>query len=114
MISAIGEGATIAHGGGRDRDKLFIEPTILDSITLDMNIMKEEIFGPLLPIISYNDLEECIEIINAKTKPLALYMFSQSNRNIKHVIDNTSSGGMVINEVKTHFLNLYIKSPQIA
>ena len=108
LISAIEEGATIAHGGERDREKLFIEPTILDSITLDMNIMKEEIFGPLLPIISYNDLEECIEIINAKTKPLALYMFSQSNKNIQHVIDNTSSGGMVINEVKSHFLNLHL------
>ena len=106
LCSAIDQGATIAHGGGKDRQNLFIEPTILDSINLEMNIMKEEIFGPLLPIISYTDLRDCIEIINQRTKPLALYVFSQSNKNIKTIIDNTSSGGMVINEVKSHFLNL--------
>ena len=106
LCSAIDQGATIVHGGGKDRENLFIEPTILDSINLDMNIMKEEIFGPLLPIISYTDLKDCIEIINQRTKPLALYVFSQSNKNIKTIIDNTSSGGMVINEVKSHFLNL--------
>jgi aldehyde dehydrogenase (NAD+) len=106
LLSAIDQGATVVHGGGKDRENLFIEPTILDSITLDMNIMKEEIFGPLLPIISYVNLKECIEIINQRTKPLALYIFSQSNKNIKTIIENTSSGGMVINEVKSHFLNL--------
>ena len=106
LCSAIDQGATIAHGGGKDRQNLFIEPTILDSINLEMNIMKEEIFGPLLPIISYTDLRDCIEIINQRTKPLALYVFSQSKKNIKTIIDNTSSGGMVINEVKSHFLNL--------
>ena len=62
-------------------------------------------FAPPL-IISEKQLHECIKIINQRTKPLAIYMFSQSKRNINTIIDNTSSGGMVINEVKSHFLNL--------
>ncbi len=106
LCTAIEDGAVIAHGGGRDKNNLFIEPTLLDSIKLDMKIMHEEIFGPLLPIVSYKNLDECIEIINQRTKPLAIYMFSQSKRNINTIIDKTSSGGMVVNEVKSHFLNL--------
>tara|TARA_B100001250_G_scaffold107528_1_gene90692 strand:- start:3496 stop:4902 length:1407 start_codon:yes stop_codon:yes gene_type:complete len=106
ITSSTDRGANIVHGGGRDRDNLFIEPTILDSVTLEMNIMNEEIFGPLLPVLDFKFLDDCIKIINQKDKPLALYMFSESKTNIKQVINNTSSGGMVINEVKTHFLNL--------
>ena len=106
ITSSTDRGANIVHGGGRDRDNLFIEPTILDSVTLEMNIMTEEIFGPLLPVLDFKFLDDCIKIINQKDKPLALYMFSESKTNIKQVINNTSSGGMVINEVKTHFLNL--------
>ena len=106
LCSAIEDGAVIAHGGRKDQDGLFIEPTILDSITLGMKIMQEEIFGPLLPIIPYKNLNECIQIINQRTKPLAIYMFSQSNKNIDTIIENTSSGAMVINEVKSQFLNL--------
>ena len=106
LTSAIDKGANITHGGGKDRNDLFIEPTILDSISLEMDIMKEEIFGPLLPILGFERIDDCIKIINKGNKPLALYMFSGSKRNIKTIINNTSSGGMVINEVKTHFLNL--------
>ena len=71
-----------------------------------MKIMNEEIFGPLLPVLDFKDLNDCIKIINQRDKALALYMFSESKSNIREVINNTSSGGMVINEVKTHFLNL--------
>ena len=106
LCSAIEDGAVIAHGGRKDQGSLFIEPTILDSVTLGMKIMQEEIFGPLLPIIPYKNLNECIQIINQRTKPLAIYMFSQSNKNIDTIIENTSSGAMVINEVKSQFLNL--------
>ena len=106
LMSAIDQGASTIHGGGKDRDELFIEPTILDSITFEMDIMKEEIFGPLLPVLGFSNLEECVKIINQGNKPLALYMFSESKSNIRTIINNTSSGGMVINEVKTHFLNL--------
>ena len=106
ITSSIDKGANIVHGGSRDRDNLFIEPTIFDSVSLDMKIMNEEIFGPLLPVLDFKDLNDCIKIINQRDKALALYMFSESKSNIWEVINNTSSGGMVINEVKTHFLNL--------
>lgn len=106
LENAIKEGASIAHGGGKDKAQYFFEPTLLDNVTLDMDIMTEEIFGPLLPIIPFKDLNECLKIIQAKPKPLALYMFSNSQKNINNIIQNTSSGGMVINEVKSHFLNL--------
>jgi aldehyde dehydrogenase (NAD+) len=106
LETAIQEGATIAHGGGKNEENKFIETTLLDNVTPDMKIMEEEIFGPLLPILSYEDIDECLSIINARHKPLALYMFSNSKKNINKVIQNTSSGGMVINEINSHFLNL--------
>ncbi len=106
LLSAIKNGASIAHGGNRNKTDLFIEPTILDSVSLDMDIMNEEIFGPLLPVLGYESLNQCKDIINKGSKPLALYIFSESKKNIQYISDNTSSGGMVINEVKSHFLNL--------
>lgn len=106
LANAIKEGARVIYGGGRNRKKLFIELTLLDMVNMDMELMKEEIFGPLFPIISYSDLGECLDIINKNSKPLALYMFSESKINIKKVVENTSTGGMIINEVKSHFLNL--------
>ena len=106
LTSAVKQGATIVHGGGKNKESNFIEPTILDNVTQEMKIMKEEIFGPLLPVTPFDKLDDCLDIINSKPKPLALYLFSNSRKNINRIIDNTSSGGMVINEVKTHFLNL--------
>ncbi len=106
LETAIQEGATIAHGGEKNEKNKFIETTLLDNVTPDLKIMEEEIFGPLLPILSYEDIDECLSIINARHKPLALYMFSNSKKNINKVIQNTSSGGMVINEINSHFLNL--------
>ena len=106
LESAINEGARVAHGGGKDEIDKFIEPTLIDDVTPNMKIMSEEIFGPLLPIIIFKNLNECLEIILDRPKPLALYMFSNSRKNIEYIIQNTSSGGMVINEVNSHFINL--------
>ncbi|MBT6867371.1 MAG: aldehyde dehydrogenase family protein, partial [Candidatus Marinimicrobia bacterium] len=63
LENAIKEGASIAHGGGKNKAQYFFEPTLLDNVTLDMDIMTEEIFGPLLPIIPFKDLNECLKII---------------------------------------------------
>jgi len=106
LEDAIDEGATLAHGGGKNEENKFFEPSLLDNVTSDMKIMNEEIFGPLLPIISFESIEDCLAIINTRPKPLALYMFSNSKKNIENVIQHTSSGGMVINEVNSHFSNL--------
>lgn len=83
-----------------------IPPTLIVDPDDNLSVMKEEIFGPILPVIPYENLDKCIELINSKAKPLALYMFSESKNNIDRIISKTSSGGMVINEVKSHFLNL--------
>jgi aldehyde dehydrogenase (NAD+) len=68
--------------------------------------MQEEIFGPLLPVISYQTLEEALELINTKPKPLALYIFSKNKRNIDTILQSTSAGGTVINDVLLHFLQM--------
>ena len=100
------EGANIISGGDVNELKNYIAPTILDNINPKMKLMGEEIFGPLLPIISYQSLEKCLSIINELPNPLALYIFSNSKHNIKEIIQKTSSGSVVINEVKTQFTNL--------
>ena len=100
------EGANIVSGGDINELKNYIAPTILDNINPKMKLMGEEIFGPLLPIISYQSLEKCLSIINELPNPLALYIFSNSKHNIKEIIQKTSSGSVVINEVKTQFTNL--------
>ncbi|MCX7998926.1 MAG: aldehyde dehydrogenase family protein [Leptospiraceae bacterium] len=103
--SAISMGANLVEGGYFDEKERYISPTVLSGVTLDMPIMKEEIFGPILPIISYSNLDEAIRMIQSKPKPLALYMFSEDAGNIRKVLKNTSSGGAVINGVILHLIN---------
>ncbi len=67
--------------------------------------MEEEIFGPILPIVTYENLDEVISKINAKSKPLAMYIFSKSNYNIKKLIKETSAGGTCVNDVLVHISN---------
>ncbi len=67
--------------------------------------MTDEIFGPILPVIEFNDLNEIISIINKREKPLALYYFSESNKKIEYVIERTSAGGVTINDTIIHVAN---------
>jgi len=103
--SAIEMGAKLEQGGYVDEKENYISPTILSQVTLEMPIMQEEIFGPILPILTYKKLEEAIYIIQSKPKPLALYIFSEDNGNIRKILKNTSSGGVVINGVILHLIN---------
>lgn len=98
------KGAHKFYGGYIDEEDNFIEPTILTDLSEDMEVMQEEIFGPILPIISFGDLEEAIQYINMKPKPLSLYVFSNDTDNIKRVFKETSSGGAVANDCVLHFL----------
>lgn len=93
----------IVHGGRTDAKTRYIEPTILDNVTLDSKSMQEEVFGPVLSIIAYDDLDEAIEIINNGEKPLALYIFAQSHKVRKRILNETSSGGVCINETIMNF-----------
>ncbi|KFO94567.1 Fatty aldehyde dehydrogenase, partial [Buceros rhinoceros silvestris] len=97
------EGQKIAHGGETDEDSCFIAPTILTDVSPDSKVMEEEIFGPVLPILTVKSVDEAVEFINSREKPLALYVFSNNKEVIKRVISETSSGGVTGNDVIMHF-----------
>ena len=79
-----------------------IPPTIIQNVNDDMNVMKEEIFGPILPIKTYKDIDETIQYINSKDRPLGLYYFGNNSSEEQMVLDSTSSGGVTINDVIGH------------
>lgn len=97
------QGEEIVVGGQTQRENRYIAPTILDNVSWDAPIMQDEIFGPLLPVLTYTDLEEAIEEINARPKPLALYLFSNDQTVQDQVLTRTSSGGMCLNDVFWQF-----------
>jgi aldehyde dehydrogenase (NAD+) len=102
---AVDKGATVDFGGTFDEAKRTINPIVLSKVPMGCKVMEEEIFGPILPIIPYQNLAGVIEQINAKSKPLALYIFSENKANIKLLIKNTSAGGTCINDVLIHISN---------
>jgi len=102
ILGLIPNSGRIVCGGVGDRDNRYIAPTILDDVTWDAPIMQEEIFGPVLPILTYDRLETAIEQINDRPKPLALYLFSENRQTQTQVLAQTSSGGACINETILH------------
>jgi len=98
----------IIFGGKTNREKLFISPTLLSEVVLESPIIREEIFGPLLPIIEYDTLEEALSFINQRPVPLALYFFSQNRKKQNLVLENSSSGGVCINDTLIHNDNKYL------
>lgn len=96
------EGQNIYYGGKIDSKSLKIEPTIVDSPNLDSPIMTEEIFGPILPVMSYNTKEQALEIIKRNDTPLALYVFSQDKQTIDFFVNNVQFGGGCINDTIMH------------
>ncbi|MDI9356865.1 MAG: aldehyde dehydrogenase family protein [Chitinophagaceae bacterium] len=95
--------ATFLYGNEYYPEKRIIKPTIIEGMPPNSLIAEEEIFGPILPIVVYNNLQEAIHIINAKPKPLSIYMFSKNQKAIDHLRINTSSGAFVVNECLVHF-----------
>lgn len=97
------KGAQVLFGGNTDADDCFIEPTVLVNCTPDMRIMQEEIFGPILPVMSYLDEFEVTANIRQGDKPLALYVFSTSTEFNHYILDHTSSGTSVVNDCLIQF-----------
>ena len=95
---------TIRHGGRVDATDRYIEPTLLDSVRVDSAVMREEIFGPVLPLVEIESVDQAIEFINDREKPLALYVFAEE-KHAERVIAHTSSGGACINDVIMHIAN---------
>ena len=92
----------VVIGGNSNTDTLKIEPTVMNNITWADKVMQEEIFGPILPILTYNNLNEIIDIIESKSHPLALYIFSSNKENIKKVTQTCRYGGGCVNDAVVH------------
>ena len=99
-------GDKVYMGGQTDSSSDFIEPTVLTDVKSESPIMSEEIFGPILPIITYNEIDEVIRLINSSPKPLGLYIFSYNRKNIDFILNNTSAGGTSINDTILHYMHL--------
>lgn len=92
----------VVCGGRTDAESLKIEPTVLDGVTFDDAIMQEEIFGPLLPVISYGKEEEVYSYVTSNSAPLALYIFSENKKRIKRITSELGFGGGCVNDVVIH------------
>lgn len=92
----------VVLGGGSDRGRLKIEPTVMDNVTANDAVMGQEIFGPILPVITYKTLSEAIAFINSRPKPLALYHFSKDKAAIKSVRSSVRYGGGCVNDTVIH------------
>ncbi|XP_041054108.1 aldehyde dehydrogenase, dimeric NADP-preferring-like [Carcharodon carcharias] len=97
------EGVNVVYGGQSDEEELYIAPTIVTDVDPESRIMQEEIFGPLLPIVTAGSADEAIGFINKRDKPLALYIFSHNKKIIKRMIAETSSGGVTANDCMIHY-----------
>ncbi|KAL6583432.1 hypothetical protein OROMI_005510 [Orobanche minor] len=104
LLKEPGVAASIVYGGSMDHENMVIEPTILIDPPLDAQIMTEEIFGPLLPIITLGKIEESIDFINERPKPLAIYAFTKNEKLKDQILQETSSGGVTFNDTIIQFI----------
>lgn len=93
------------YGGNTNREKKFIGPTLLKDITFEDEVMKDEIFGPILPVISFSDLEEVIKEVKDRPKPLACYIYSKNKKKVNRLIKEISFGGGAVNDSLMHLAN---------
>jgi aldehyde dehydrogenase (NAD+) len=104
ITSYLSEGE-IVYGGKSNREKLFIEPTIMTGIHADAKIMQDEIFGPILPILTYTSKEEALAIIQKNPNPLAFYVFTENKVDEQYWLTNVPSGGACVNNATMHITN---------
>lgn len=91
--------------GECDREQRYIEPTVLAISSWDEAVMQEEIFGPILPVLSYRNIEDAIELVKNQPKPLALYIFSTQRETANYVMQAISSGGVCVNDTISHLIS---------
>ena len=105
---AIAQGATVAVGGTLEADDRTIHPTMLTDVTPDMLIMQEEIFAPIVPVMTYRSLDEVVAFISGRDKPLALYIYSNTPGHVDKILARTSSGGVTVNGFFLHYLENHL------
>ncbi len=104
-LSSLIDNDKIFCGGATDAEKRFISPTVLHNISLDDEIMKDEIFGPILPVLSFSEINEAIEYVKHQPKPLACYVYSKNKKQIQKILKEVSFGGGCINDGVMHLSN---------
>jgi aldehyde dehydrogenase (NAD+) len=105
LTDARASGATVAVGGHHDATTNFVAPTVLTDVPLNTDIMQEEIFGPLLPVIRYRSIDEVTRIINDRPPPLSFYVFSERETTVDTLLSRTTAGSTCVNEGLLHFVN---------
>ncbi len=104
-LSALLQGAKVVYGGHYDVKEKYFEPTILDTVTFDLPVMQQEIFGPIFPVLTFRDPEEVIRAVNARPRPLALYVFSKSKAFRHKMVENIPAGGVTLNDTLMHIVS---------
>lgn len=108
LVEALAKGAKVLHGGKIDAAKSYIEPTLVENLTADCALMQQEIFAPILPILTFKNIDEVITNVNAGEKPLALYIYSKNEGNIERLLHETRAGGSCVNHNDVHFYNPHL------
>lgn len=106
LLLSIAEGCNVDLGGNFDKESLYFEPTIITNVLPYSPIMEEEIFGPILPVFSYNALNQALEMVKENQQSLTLYLFSADSDEIRQIRQQTTSGAFCINDLIPHFLQL--------
>lgn len=104
-LSKLIDSDKICFGGYTNRDERFISPTILQDISFEDEVMKDEIFGPILPVLSFTDLDEAIKMVKKRPKPLACYIYSKNRKTINKLLKEISFGGGAVNDSLMHLSN---------
>lgn len=108
LQDALEHGAQLELGGTADSSSNFLPPTIITDVAPDSRIMEEEIFGPILPIVTFSNVDEAIRLVNSKPKPLSLYIFTTSKNHRERIITQTSAGAVAVNDCVIHFAHHHL------
>lgn len=108
LNDALERGAKTVFSGPAEAESLFMHPVIISDVPEDARIMEEEIFGPILPVLTYSDIQDAIRKINNLPKPLALYYFGSDTTEKQHIVQQTSSGAVCVNDCAIHFLHTHL------
>ena len=101
----VASGAVVETGGQADAAQRYLAPTILSGVRFDAPVMEAEIFGPILPVLAYTDLDDALERMRSLGKPLALYVFSRRRAAVEHVLSHSTAGGTAVNTTLLHYAN---------
>lgn len=108
LQDATGKGARLLAGGQTDAATRYIAPTLIDQVDTSMQLMQEEIFGPIMPLLTYTDRREVLEIIGQLPKPLTFYINSRQQESIRYFIENSSAGGTLVNDYLLGYANPFL------